>query len=218
MTRFFKPFLCAAAVFSLAIPAAQAEIFYIEDQDNRFSASFPDGWASVANQKPDDKLTIMGPGANKFAGCRMRVREDRRFVIYPGKFDGDIQKVAFSDKFWDAYLGEYNAVEINRFRDEAGLGFGHASMVEATYETSEEPIVRKSGIMFASLYHDQLYIVDCAAERSVYQNWRPTFLGVIKSVNFKKVTHEHQNGHYRQFGDDAPVEVQGPNTLDVYKF
>lgn len=218
MKRFFKPFLFAAAVCSVMSVQARAEIFYIEDQNDRFSVSFPDSWSSEANQMPDDKLTVLAPGTHEFAGCRVRVREDRRFVIYPGKFDKNIQKVEFSREFWDDYLGEYNIIEVDHFRDGAGLGFGHASMVEATYETTAEPIVRKRGMMFASLYHDQLYIVDCSSQAEVYQKWRPSFLGIIKSVNFKKVTHENTNGHYRPFDDDAPVEVQGPNKLDVYKF
>lgn len=222
MNSFIKSFLVGAilcsAAFSVTSSPARAEIFFVEDQDDRFSVSFPDLWKKVSNQKPDDKLTIIAPGVNDHAGCRVRVRGDRRFVIFPDKFNDDIQKVAFSREFWDDYLGEYNDIEVEFFKDEAGLGFGHASMIDASYETTGGPIVRKRGIMFASLYHDQLYVVECSSEESLHSKWRRSFLGVIKSVDFGKVTHENKSGHYRPFMGDGPVEVQGPKSNDIYKF
>jgi hypothetical protein len=59
--------------------------------------------------------------------------------------------------------------------------------------------MRKRGLMFASLYHDKAYIVDCSAEESVYEKWRPAFMGVVKSVDFEKVVHELPSGNYRNF-------------------
>ncbi len=220
MRLFIKSFLVGAALCSMVIPSVsvQASIFFIEDKDDRFTISFPDLWKKVGNQKPDDKLTFTGPGQYDFAGCRVRVNKDRRFVIYPSKFDDEIQRTAVSDEFWDDYLSAYNDVTISRFSDNAGLGFGHASFVEASYETAEGAAVKKRGLMFASLYHDQLYVVDCASEQSVYHKWRPTFLSIVKSVDFGKVTSERKNGHYRGFMDDAPVEVNGPKPFDKYKF
>lgn len=217
MHSLLKSVLVGAAFCSMAVSSANAEVFFIEDQGDRFTVSFPDTWQPVNNQKPDDKYTIAAPGKYDFATCRVRVREDRRFVIFPGKFDSDIQKVAYSREFWNDYLGEYDDIEVDVFKDEAGLGFGHASMVEASYDTAEGALVRKRGLMFASLYHDQLYVVDCSAEESVYQKWRQAFFGIVKSIDFKKVTHEHSNGHYRNFGGDADVEVNGPKEMDKYK-
>lgn len=218
MHSFFKSFLVGAAFCSMAISSAQAEVFFIEDQNDRFTVTFPDLWKKIGNQKTDDKLTVVGPGVNDFANCRVRVRSDRRYVIFPNKFGSAIQKVSFSKDFWNNYLGEYDDVSVDVFKDEAGLGRGHASMVEVSYDTAEGPLVRKRGIMFASLYYDQLYIVDCSAEASVYSKWRDAFLGIVKSVDFKKMQFEKSSGHYRDFQEDDPVEVVGPRELDVYKF
>ncbi|MGH1403398.1 MAG: hypothetical protein ACRBDL_04080 [Alphaproteobacteria bacterium] len=215
-----KSFLVGAAFCSLALSLpskGQAEVYYIENSIERFSVSFPDSWKKVNNQKPDDKLTMIGAGHNTFAECRVSINNDRRFVIYPGDFDPEIQRLEVSSEFWDNYLSDFNNVEVEMFKDNAGLGFGHASVSEAFYETSESAIVRKRALMFASLYHDQLYVLECSAEESVYHRWRPTFLSVAKSMNFKKVTHERMQGHYRDFTKEE-VEVQGPNQLDVYKF
>ena len=91
-------------------------------------------------------------------------------------------------------------------------------MVEASYETAEGPLVRKRGLMFATLYHDKLYIADCSAEESVYQKWRPAFLSIVKSIDFGLVRHGYAHGHYRNFIKDPKTVVEGQKKLDVYKF
>lgn len=216
----FKSFLLGAAAFLtlMCSTAAKAEIFYIEDSNDGYSVAFPDLWALTENQKPDDKLTITAPGENELATCRVRVRDDRRFLIFPpNKFADAVQKVGFSKKFWENYLGEYNDVQVDFFKDESGLGRGFASMVEASYTTAEGTIAHKRGVMFAALYRDNVYIVDCSAQTEAYQKWRPDFLGVIKSVDMKKEVHERTNGDYRDFLNDADVVIQGPNKQEVYR-
>ena len=222
MNNFIKSFLAGAvfcsAFFSVIYSPVNAEVFFVEDQNDRFTLSFPDLWKQMGNQKPDDKLTVVAPGVNEHATCRVRVNSDRRFVIFPDKYNGNIQKVEFSREFWDNYLSAYNDVNVDFFEDESGFGCDHASMVEASYETTEGAIVRKSGIMFVSLYHDQLYVIECSSEESLYKKYRQTFLGIIKSVNFDKVTHEHKSGYYRSFMNDGDVVIQGPKSNDIYKF
>ncbi len=213
-----KSLLLGTAVCMALAPTAQAEIFYIEDKDDLFSISFPDSWAVVTNQKVDDKLTISGPGPNEYAECRVRVRSDRRFAIYPYELETDVQRVAYSYEFWNSYLGEYNDVEINTFRDEAGLGLGFASMAEANFETAEGAIVRKKGVMFASLYRNQMYAVDCSAEETVYNKWKPAFLSIVKSLDFTDKRQKTPQGSYRGFLHDKPTNVLGPTELENYKF
>ena len=117
-----RSFFLAAVFCFIGIGSAKAEVFFIEDQVNRFSISFPDLWIRINNQKPDDELTIAGPGEPDFAMCRVRVHEDRRFLIYPRKFADSIQKVAYSRDFWKKYLGEYDDVMVDNFREPTGLG------------------------------------------------------------------------------------------------
>ena len=83
MHLIFKFCLTVAVLLTFSFSPAKAEIFYIEDQDGRFSVSFPDLWRITSNMKPDDQLTVMGPGKNDLAMCRVRVREEGRFKIYP---------------------------------------------------------------------------------------------------------------------------------------
>ncbi len=215
--RFFFLAITAISCFS-GLPQAKADVFYVEDQTNRFSITFPDTWAISSNQKPDDKLTILGPGENDFAVCRVRVRQDRRFLIYPRKFASNVQKVAYSRDFWNRYLGEYDNVSVDSFREPAGLGKGFGSFTEASYTTAEGSVVRKRGVMFASLYHDKAYIVDCSAEESVYSKWRPAFLNIVRSIDFEKVVYALPNGNYREFLNDPEVVINGEKKVDVYRY
>ncbi len=213
-----KSLLAAALICSAFVSTAQAEQFFYEDRQERFTMTFPDTWKRVANQKADDQITIAGPGLGDYATCKVRVRDDRRFVIFPGKFDSDVQKIAYSRNFWNDYLGDYNEIVVDTFKDGSGLGLGYATMAEASYETAEGPLVRKRGMMFASLYHDQLYVVDCSSHESVYQKWRPAFLSIVKSVDFGSVRHAKPHGHYRGFDSDPKIAIEGAKKLDVYKF
>lgn len=216
MHSLFKSVLMAAVFCSFGLAQARADVFFVEDQNDRFTVTFPDTWKQTDNQKPDDKLTVYAPGQYNFATCRVRVREDRRFVIYPSELSDEVQRVNISRDFWDDYLGEYDNVSVEVFKDNAGLGLGNASMVEAAFDTAEGALVHKRGIMFAAIYHDQLYIVDCSAEESVYDGFRPAFLGIVKSVDFTKINQGRPNGHYRDFTDEE-VEIEGPTELEGYK-
>ncbi len=215
-----KSILVGAVMCSAAFSFSQvrAEVFVIEDQQNSFSLSFPDSWATTTNQKPDDKLTIAGPGVNDYAVCRVRVRQDKRYAIYPVAFSDPVQKVAYSREFWTDYLGEYEDIIVDAFKDESGVGKAFASTAEASFMSTDGTPVRKRGIMFAGLYFDRAYIVDCSSEQTLYDKWRPQFLSIIKSVDFSKMIHEFPNGDYRKFQEDPEVKIQGPAVLDVYKF
>lgn len=215
MVFFKRSFILAAVLCFMGVGSAKAEIFFVEDQVNRFSLSFPDLWKTANNQKPDDKLTVVGPGEPDFAFCRVRVREDRRFLVYPRKYAGNIQKVAYSRDFWNRYLGEYDDVQVDNFNEPGGLGKGFGSFTEATYTTAEGTIMRKRGLMFASLYHDRAYIVDCSAEASVYYKWRPAFMSIVKSVDFEKIVHELPSGNYRNFLSDPEIVINGAKKVET---
>ena len=222
MNSLFKSLIVGAIVGISAFGSfpsnVKAEIFVVEDQENRFSMSFPDTWAKIINQKPDDKLTIAAQGTNEFVECRVRVRNEERYLIYPENLAAEVQRQYISRDFWDHYLGEYDAAEIESFKDDSGLGYGHASMVEAAYETAGGKIIRKRGLMFASVYGKNLFILECSSEESVYDKWRPAFLSIVKSIDFQRVSHPERQGHYRDFkGQEEEVNVLGPRELDEYK-
>lgn len=215
MNKILKSFLIASAFISLSASSATAEVFHVGSDAGRFSLSFPDTWAQSHNQKPGDVLTIWAPGENDYASCRMRVEDDRRYVIYPVNYSAEIQRSAYSKDFWFDYLNEYTDPHLAYVTDVGGLGRGFASYAEAFYTTAVGPKVAKQAIMFASLYNDKAYILECSAEISAYPMWHQSFLSVAKSVDFTKIISEHRTGHYDPgFLSREPLIIYGERPFD----
>lgn len=218
MQFLYKSVLVGAALCSVAFTSAKAEVFQLSDTEGQFSLTVPDTWSQANNQKADDRITVEGPGANDYAVCRVRVRNDERFKIFPQQYDSAVQRAGYSRKFWDLYLGEYEDVRIDAFKDEAGVGKAFASMAEVSYTTVDGTPVHKRGVMFGGLYEGGAYVVECSAEQSLYQKWRLEFLSIIKSVDMIKKDHEFRNGDYRKFNEDLDVNIHGPKVQDIYTF
>lgn len=202
--------LCA-----LSASPAKADVFYWQDGDTRMSLSFPDRWARVSNQNPGDVMTIRAPGVYDFAECRVNVKADGRFKIYPVGYDAHIQRRDFSMPYWESYYGIYNNVVFRDVVDNAGLGRGFASMATAAYETASGPKMMKRSLAFASYYRNHVYTVECSAEDSAYLKWHTAFQGVVKSMDF----HDPSNnraviGYYREFLDDDTLKISGPTIFE----
>lgn len=215
MRSLFKSVLIISALCLAGVSPAKAEVFFWQAPDTKLSVTFPDTWRMIHDQKGDDVLTVLAPGENDHAGCRLRVREDRRFVIYPARFSAPIQRLNFSKDFWEDYLGEYNNAVLNSVTDNAGLGRGLASYADASYITSTGLKMEKRALLFVSLYNDKEYILECSAEAHAYDKWYHSFLSVAKSVDFRKVIHEFPSGHYRDFSVDGPVKINNARKVET---
>ena len=213
--RVLKSLLIATALFTTGISSARAEIYVWQDAVTDVSVTIPDTWLMVHNQNPDDEMTFFAPGENDHASCKLRVSQDRRFVIFPQRFSGPIQRKNVSREFWDDYLGEYDDAVLNSVTDNAALGRGFASFADASYITVAGPNVAKRSLMFASIYNDKAFVVECSAEEQAYDKWYNSFLSVAKSVNFRKEIHEFPSGHYRDFPNDKAVRIEGARPVDV---
>ena len=214
MRYFLRSSLIALALLVSQGSAAKAEIWQWQDPISKVSVTVPDTWRMRHNQKPDDVVTFYAPGPGDFASCRVRVREDKRFVIYPVRYSGEIQRLNVSKDFWNGYLADYSDVVVNQGIDNVGLGRGFAGFVNASYTTAIGPKVAKRSIAFASIYGDKAYITECSAQASVFDKWYPTFMSVIKSVDFRKSIHEFPSGHYRDFINDSQVIIFGKREID----
>ena len=178
-------FLCSGlSVLSVLVlfggAAARAEIFVFQDAGTKASLSVPDTWGQVNNQKPDDVVTFMAPGANDFAVCRLQVRDDGRFKIFPVRYSDEIQRQHYSAAYWDEYLARYDDVTMHGDWDNSGLGRGFASYAEASFVTPGSPKIAKRGLMFAARYGDQDYVFECSAQANAYHKWHNAFLSVAK--------------------------------------
>lgn len=191
-------------LLSVATPAA-ASVSVWEDARTGLVFSFPDTWQTVTNADPDTIVTIMAPSGRAHASCRVRVRADERFTIYPPHLDWAVQRVAYSTDFWNQYLGEYEDVQLFRVTDGAGLGRGFATYALAKYSSAVPgPYMRRKGMLFASLYNGNLYILECSSHEDAFSTWQPLFLSIAKSVDFKQTHTIYPYGYYRNFLDSPP--------------
>ena len=212
----FKSIALAALLVSAAVSPAKADVFFWRDAETNLSVTFADTWRPIHSQKTDDIFAVAAPGDNEYATCRIRVREDRRFVIYPRRYAGEIQRLNYSHDFWDAYVGEFDGATINGVWDNAGLGDGFASFADVSFISSAGPKVQKRGIMFATVYNDKAYIAECSSEAGAYDHWYKPFLSFVKSVDFRDAYHIHGNGWYRDFTTDGPIRIRGRKDIDLY--
>lgn len=199
--------LAIGAFFSaLGLSAARADVVWWQDADTGLFLSWPDTWQPLTNADPDDVVTVAAPSAEDMARCRVRVRSDRRYTIYPARYEWAIQRVAYSKQFWYDYLeGEYREATIRQFGEPAGLGRGFASYALADFtEPGPGGDALRRALMTASLYDGKAYIVECSSLAGAYGRWEPMFRSLIKSVDFKKTLHEIPSGHYRSFLQDDP--------------
>jgi hypothetical protein len=202
MRRFaFSALVCVLSLTGLWVSPALADVFVWQDAKTGLSLSFPDTWSVVNTADSDELIRIAAPVAADEAQCRVRARTDRRFVIYPPRYDSSIQKVAYDRAFWSEFLEqEYNEPTIETYKDSGGLGRGYGSSVLASFLVAgPESDSSRRGVAFVALYRDAAYIAECSALRGAYPTWDPVFRSIVKSIDFRKISHELPTGHYRNF-------------------
>ncbi len=209
-----RPFLTAALALVLltgTVSVAKADYFVWEDTKTGMTLSFPDTWEVENGQDPDDLVTLAAPSGRANAYCRIRSHEDKRYAIFPPRFGSDVQKIEYSVGFWDQYLREYKQPELQTYRDSTGMGRGWASYAEASYTSFVPyPEMDRRAVLFASLYNNRVYILDCSCHKDAFEQWKGPFLSIAKSIDFKKANHELLTGHYRNFMNDGRLIMQGP--------
>jgi hypothetical protein len=184
----------------LAPTSAHADYFLWKDPASGLTISFPDTWKVQSSRKSDEVLTVMAPSDNDQPVCKVKVRDDRRYVIFPPEYGRDVQEVAVSVPFWKQYLGEYDGYNLARVYDGAGFGRWHASYALASYKAHLGTVNQtRRALMFASLYNDKLYILECSTLNAAYEDWAMMFQSIVKSVDFKKAYHEFPIGEYANF-------------------
>lgn len=191
----------------LAAPQiARADYFFWEHEKTGLTMTFPDTWKIQNNAAADTIMTIGGPSDLDQPVCRVDASADKRYVIFPARYNNAVQNVAVSKPFWEKYLGQYSGYALGGVYDNAGLGKGHASYALATYRGSLGSVLQdRRAIMFASIYGGTLYVVECSALAHGYERWEMDFRGIIKSVDFKKHYHELPTGEYANFLKDAEM-------------
>lgn len=204
MTASSRLFLILFLFFVLAMLATQASasVFVIGDQDDKFTVSFPDSWAMSHNQKPDDKLTILAPNDGSDASCRVRVRDDQRFTVYPASSAQSIQQANYGAAFWDKYLAQYDDVSVVRVVHGTPMGWAQASSAEATYTSTLGSSVQKRAMMRGGVFQGRAFIVECAATAEGFPQWQGTFANIMNSFAPMVTGNGAINSYYRDFPND----------------
>ncbi|MFA5591886.1 MAG: hypothetical protein WC989_01050 [Micavibrio sp.] len=214
----FKALILAAAL--LFPTAAQADYFVWKHEKTGLSVTFPDGWRMQNSTGVNTILTIAGPSYNEQPVCKIDAVPDRRFTIYPAHYGEAVQKVAVSVPFWRQYLAQYDRYNLGHVYDGVGLGRWFASYAVASYSRHFGTVMQnRSAVMYASLYRDTLYVVECSALDHGYDRWADNFRGIIKSIDFKKAYHELPTGDYANFLDEAETffwAQTGPDGTTAY--
>jgi len=198
--------ISASLVFG-AISLAQAEKFVWKNAAEDISLEFPDRWATVSTVYDDELIRIAAPavsGSDDDVKCRVRVREDGRFKMHPISHSGALQRTYVSDAFWQEYAHEFKHARINDVQDNDGLGRGFASQVDMTFESFEHPKIIRRAMAFASLYNNKVHIFECSAKDNAFFAWKPLFLNILQSVDFKSFA-PYPHGLYRNFYEDESV-------------
>lgn len=199
MNRVFL-FLSLLAVSIVASQGAKADYFFWKEPKSGLTMTFPDTWERQSNRNPDEVLRISGPSNGDNPVCTVKITGDNRYTIFPPDYGDAVQRVAVSIPFWKSYMGNYDQYVIDRVFDGGGLGRWRASYAFAGYTTRDGTAYQqRRGIMFASLYNDKLYVVECSTLNHAYERWNANFRSIIKSIDFKKMYHEHMTGDYANF-------------------
>ncbi len=217
--RFFHAITLMLVFIGGFAATARADYFVWQDPKSGLILTYPDTWAMVNQTQPDEVFAVMAPSSDgDDPVCRVRVRDDKRFLVYPPHLGREVQTISYSRAFWEEYLGEYDNFAIYGNND-AGLGRGYGSYAVAGYDgTILSPNTKRRGIMVASLYFDKAYIVDCSARVGAFEKWQPAFLSIIGSVDFKKAHDELWSGNYRNFFADPRIEFKWPGKDAVMRY
>lgn len=199
---------------------AKADYFVWADEKTGLTASFPDSWKIIANQQPDDVLTVAVPSGDDNARCMIRADEDKRFLIYPQHLRKDVQKVAYSKDFWKDYNATFQNVQILGYGDETGLGKGYASTEMITYTTPpDEPFENRAAIISVTNYYDKTYIAHCSSRQAAYSKYATKFLSFMKTIDMKKAYHELTIGnHPRNFINEGTLEFKDKNGVSTGRY
>jgi len=214
-------FMTLILVAVLALPSvARADYFLWQDEKTGLTMSFPDTWKMQNNAGDHTIITVMGSSENDQPMCKVDAVPDKRYTIFPARYGADVQKVAVSRAFWEKYLAQYNEQRLGHVVDGAGMGRWFASYALASYSRNFGTVLQsRKAIMFASLYRDTLYVIECSSLEHAYERWESDFRGIIKSVDFKKAYHELPTGEYANFLKDAELyfwSQTGPDGTTIY--
>lgn len=195
-------FLLLLAV--LAPVTASATVHIYSNPQFQYSFSYPDSW--VPQTEPGGLPHVFKIVADEGRGtgfCQITSQKDRRFLIYPAKYQADIVQRELGPEFWMTWLAEDTEVNYLDVTERAGLGNGNATAIVADYV---RPDGKQERAMLAATIHGGVkYVAHCGAAPWDFARLEKQFHSIIATMRMKAAYTPFPNGFYRDFTADRPI-------------
>lgn len=179
------------------INPAHAEVFVWKNAEFGIDFVFPDLWREQLNGNPDILLDILAPQGRDMARCKISAKEDKRYIMYPQKYNKRVNSIVFDMVGVRDHYIEKDTVSVLKRDDYAAIGKADAVYAEVLFvDHSRAMPVQMQSFMFATLYGDMNFVFECEAVAQNFEYWRPVFINMAKSVDFPLWQDIHPHGLY----------------------
>lgn len=177
--------------------SANAEVFVWKDDEFEIDLVYPDLWREQLNGNPDVRIEILAPQAQDLARCKVYAKEDKRYMMYPQKYNKRVNSIVFDMDGVRQHYIEKDTLSVIKRDDYAGIGKADAVFAEVRFVDHSRPVaIPMQGIMFATLYGDLNFVFECEAVAKNFEYWRPVFMNMAKSIDFPLWQDVHPHGLY----------------------
>lgn len=202
-----------AAVFVLTQPVL-AKSYVWGDPDFGFTVKYPDSWKAQGGLTPEQQLRVIATQSQ--AQCSFEASQDRRFLVYPRRFDKEILSNEFNWTRWENITANYED-RFFHFDKTGSLGRGDARYTVVDYLDVKNGVEKsKRELIYASIYGDMSFVARCASAPHNYDEFFDTFMRMISSVDFTPAYSMHKNSYYRNFLGNGYVKPKKPNFFTKY--
>lgn len=206
MKKILFSFLFLALVFTPHVVMAKS--YTVFDSEFGFVFNFPDSWKSQGSLADGEKIHLVSSKGE--AECKLSAVEDRRFLVYPRRFDKEILSQEFDWSYWEDVTADYQD-RFFHFDNVGSIGRGDARYTVVDYSSNDGQSKRE--VIYASLYGDMYFVARCYTDQNLYDEYVDHFMSMIGSIDFKPAYSAYNNGYYRNFMGDGYVKPNPPSVL-----
>lgn len=164
---------------------AKAEVFVWQDAEFAVQFVYPDDWRPQFNPHPDVKLHVLAPQGRDFAACKISLKKDMRYVMYPSRYTTRINSIVFDVNGIKEHFVERDNVSVIYRNDFSAIGKADAVYADIRYVGRQNGVpVPMQVMMFATLFGDMNFVFECEAAAQNWVYWRPIFINMAQSVDF----------------------------------
>lgn len=198
---FARLFILAA----LLVPtAAHATVDVYKNPQYGYQWNYPDSWMpqTETGGLPHSYRIVADEGRST-AWCEITSDDDRRFIIYPAKYQGDIMERELGPEFWMTWLSDNDNVIYLDVSERSGLGSGAATSIYVDYTRHDGKPERS--FLAATIHGGVKYVAQCAAHPQEFAKYEKLFHSILATLKLKQAFHPFPHGFYRDWSKDKPI-------------